>query len=900
MTAEDIRIVDATSGQPVDVVIPGQQVQVQVTLAPGQDAPSSFDVKVTSDKGTATITVTRMEHTGDANPTYQSAPTDIGHGPVIEGYAGKKGPLDRLDIGSGAGVNFSAGGSATDVVWYPTELAAKLGELETQLTVFDTYLTWAEIGLKNAPDTPKVREARELARRKRAIIQALKAQLADPRNWQRGLMYMLQRGIPVLNARHAEDIDLVQVLSAFGNDLRRGAEEGKAIVQQGFNELTLVFYEQLVGATGAGDVWTLVFGQDIFGNDVDAKARFDAAVSIAFQAAMMAIPIWHMSRYRVARTTRRIARPTPPRPVAGVKPTKAPPGTHVHPTEFGMLPEGARHVNRVAEANGVIITVRPTNPEAMKWRELGYPGKPMEIKAKTVNTLDVALGARAEDIGLVAYFEPTQPVRTPEMSDADWAKVQTRYDDRVTEFKLNEKKMEHLVHEGQIRIDEHGVVIDTGICGGTGKPITGDYDLWDVTLPDGTPVRGTDLELITNQLRFGGYGAQHGPHKAWVIDPKHPMYVKDPDLLKGHQKVDADIKAKHAVGGSDPEAVIQFGGYSKRPVTVYEGAPYTPVASGPWMPGPELGTALSSGSQFRPFIRPWIFLTPRPDGQPHLGSGFDTRVQLVPLTPLVPVTPAAATPAAPAAQHEPDASAGSLVGERPEYDDELLDQVPPGLMNPEARERQWQRMVASTSKPYARIAAAVVIGLAVVGGAFAFARSSTAVSSAAAAASPTSVRATTSTAIASSTPAAATPSAGASAPTAASLGYQCTGPQVKIFDNWNGGGVSVGGAPVKFSTNGKTYCLAWVATYHWNGGKGAIPGRIGLVGANGSYSGQAVGTDGQGGVPDANWIATPPAGSQPLLSGEYTCTDSDPATWAQNDASQHLGFCRVWATEATK
>jgi hypothetical protein len=54
------------------------------------------------------------------------------------------------------------------------------------------------------------------------------------------------------------------------------------------------------------------------------------------------------------------------------------------------------------------------------------------------------------------------------------------------------------------------------------------------------------------------------------------------------------------------------------------------------------------------------------------------------------------------------------------------------------------------------------------------------------------------------------------------------------------------------------------------------------------------------GVPNADWVYVPEANARPLLTGAYTCTDSDPASWSQNEASGRLGFCRVFVQDAVK
>ncbi len=133
--------------------------------------------------------------------------------------------------------------------------------------------------------------------------------------------------------------------------------------------------------------------------------------------------------------------------------------------------------------------------------------------------------------------------------------------------------------------------------------------------------------------------------------------------------------------------------------------------------------------------------------------------------------------------------------------------------------------------------------------------------------------------------------------------YRCVGGQIKLFDNSNGQGVQNGGKPPTFSTNGRTYCLNSVTTYHWNTGQGASPGTIGLkvvsgLGGAGNILGPlaATGSAGQGGAANVNWSVT---AAQPIvINGSYACQDSAPGTWSQNQASGGHGFCTVYVTNA--
>lgn len=113
----------------------------------------------------------------------------------------------------------------------------------------------------------------------------------------------------------------------------------------------------------------------------------------------------------------------------------------------------------------------------------------------------------------------------------------------------------------------------------------------------------------------------------------------------------------------------------------------------------------------------------------------------------------------------------------------------------------------------------------------------------------------------------------------------------RVFYNGNIGGVANGGRPPQFSLSNPTR-ITYVMTYHWNNARGHRPGTIALVSASGVTYGpwQATGQPGQGGVPDAYWIANP---NVVLPSGVYQVVDSDPASWAQNGESLGLGMTEI-------
>lgn len=101
--------------------------------------------------------------------------------------------------------------------------------------------------------------------------------------------------------------------------------------------------------------------------------------------------------------------------------------------------------------------------------------------------------------------------------------------------------------------------------------------------------------------------------------------------------------------------------------------------------------------------------------------------------------------------------------------------------------------------------------------------------------------------------------------------------------------------PTKFLrfTLSQPFQITRIVNYHWNNAQGKTPGTIALKDASGKVYGpwKAVGSPGQGGVPNAYWTVSP---NIRLPVGTYTVMDSDPATWAQNPESEGLGFVDLY------
>jgi len=97
------------------------------------------------------------------------------------------------------------------------------------------------------------------------------------------------------------------------------------------------------------------------------------------------------------------------------------------------------------------------------------------------------------------------------------------------------------------------------------------------------------------------------------------------------------------------------------------------------------------------------------------------------------------------------------------------------------------------------------------------------------------------------------------------------------------GGAENGASKPTVFTIVESWMVTEIKTYHWNNGKGVSPGMISLKSSDGITYGpwQATGLEGQGGVVDAYWVVSPQV---TIPAGTYTVIDSDPDTWAKNDA----------------
>lgn len=99
------------------------------------------------------------------------------------------------------------------------------------------------------------------------------------------------------------------------------------------------------------------------------------------------------------------------------------------------------------------------------------------------------------------------------------------------------------------------------------------------------------------------------------------------------------------------------------------------------------------------------------------------------------------------------------------------------------------------------------------------------------------------------------------------------------------------GKPTKFELD-EPRVITLIRTTHWNGGRGAPPGHIGLQCRDGKTYGPwpAVGLPDRKGTPDVYWVVRP---NIALSATVCAIQDSDPATWSYAEDTRQRGLARV-------
>ncbi|WP_329792503.1 glycosyltransferase [Lentzea sp. DG1S-22] len=181
--------------------------------------------------------------------------------------------------------------------------------------------------------------------------------------------------------------------------------------------------------------------------------------------------------------------------------------------EFGIPKVNQERFQNFVDRFNIVLDVRPTNPDSVRWLHDGAMPKPKDIKAKTINQADVLLGADAEHVGLVGFFQPDP---NPDLSGVDPAmrdKVARRFNERAAEFAELIGTMEKYEQEGKFK------VIDGVVHGANSRGdlvwVTGDADMYGMYDTEGNRLREEDYEGMVFLLVNRNVGVQHGAHLYW-------------------------------------------------------------------------------------------------------------------------------------------------------------------------------------------------------------------------------------------------------------------------------------------------------------------------------------------------------------------------------------------------
>ncbi|WP_074975785.1 hypothetical protein [Amycolatopsis regifaucium] len=261
-------------------------------------------------------------------------------------------------------------------------------------------------------------------------------------------------------------------------------------------------------------------------------------------------------------------------------------------TQYGIPRQDQRRFQKMADRFGVVFDVRPANPASVGWRARGAVPKPLELKAKTLNELDVHLGMRRERIGLVAYFEPLRPDLANVPQDLR-ERVLKRYEDRSAEYTQLAESMRGLEESGRFRVVD-GVVQERK---GEGfRNVTGDNDVYDIRLPeDGSSLHEADYERMVYLLTGREMGVEHGALKYWEPETEFQRKIRD-DIDEQHR-----IVPLVRFGPGLPPTLVHLGDdqSERRPSSMPTAAP---------APRPNLTSAYRPepvGTEHFESLRPW-------------------------------------------------------------------------------------------------------------------------------------------------------------------------------------------------------------------------------------------------------------------------------------------------------
>ncbi|WP_433381888.1 hypothetical protein ACQPZX_17920 [Actinoplanes sp. CA-142083] len=247
--------------------------------------------------------------------------------------------------------------------------------------------------------------------------------------------------------------------------------------------------------------------------------------------------------------------------------------------DSGIPPASAKGFQDVADVFNVVIKVRPTNTASLPVLESGGVAKPELIKAKTVNRVDQLIGAPADGLGKVGFFEPrmpSEPILETLKPDARKA-VQDRYNQRFEEFNHYREEYGKLAEQGLLKMKD-GVLQIADPRTGEFHDIGGDHDIFEITNADGTPLNHDVRRALINQMRSMGINVEHPDHVSWKADsPQTHDTAADQKIRKQHETEEPLVAF---VPKSQPRQVMANDAVTGPPRTEGPGDRFMPAKSG--------------------------------------------------------------------------------------------------------------------------------------------------------------------------------------------------------------------------------------------------------------------------------------------------------------------------------
>lgn len=207
----------------------------------------------------------------------------------------------------------------------------------------------------------------------------------------------------------------------------------------------------------------------------------------------------------------------------------------------------------LAEKHKVKIRLRPTNPDAKKWIKAGYPPKPQFLKNNTINAADEAIGAPRGVRGQVGFFEPKPPDPGLLKSNKElYEEAQARYQVRKKDWddELRDGHIAKLKQEGVVEV-KNGVIVQKS----SGKPYTGDIDLYEIRNADGTAMSEAKRRKVLKDLAKEPVGARHPDHVNWKTQNPKEAEIKARIINKHADKGDVAEVSPTGVGTYTPDQV---------------------------------------------------------------------------------------------------------------------------------------------------------------------------------------------------------------------------------------------------------------------------------------------------------------------------------------------------------